>query len=125
MLPVGDVHHEALESQLKAVPIDPDVDHHRELTAVHPLPRHLVVGHHALVVKPGDELLPFDRLSTRAEYAKCRPSGRVRVRLAAPDLARAPLNSAESGVAEEVVGECDGLHRLMPVAHAGDARIAA
>jgi len=47
------------------------------------------------------------------------------VRLAAPDLARAPLNSAESGVAEEVVGECDGLHRLMPVAHARDARIAA
>jgi hypothetical protein len=32
--------------------------------------------------------------------------------------ARAPLNGAELSVTQEVVGEADGLHRLVPVRHA-------
>src|SRR5438128_5741 len=38
---------------------------------------------------------------------------------------RAPLDGAESSVAEEIIGEGDSLHRLMPGLQVGRGRIAA
>src|SRR5207244_1147993 len=62
--------------------------------------------------------------SVHPRSASRRPGPPVRCSAPGYALVFAPVNRAESGVAEEVVGKGDGLHRLMPVGHAGRARIA-
>ena len=75
------------------------------------------------------EFLPAPNLRRRRRLVKRARDGRL-VSSAPPEpvsagrhLARAPLDGAEARVAEEVIGQRDGLHGLVPVAPGRDARV--